>query len=41
MSVIENYREWANGVGDVVLDWARNGQDSDATQVHERRRENM
>eukprot|EP00903_Cladosiphon_okamuranus_P006215 g6109.t1 len=32
MSIIENYREWANGIGDYVLDWARNGQTSDATE---------
>lgn len=33
MSAIGEYREWANGIGDVVLNWARNGQDSGATKV--------
>lgn len=35
MFIVDNYREWANGIGDVILDWARNGQNSDATKVHD------
>lgn len=32
-SAIGDYREWANGVGDLILDWVRDGQESTATQV--------
>lgn len=34
-SAIGDHREWANGIGDLILDWARDGQESTATQVME------
>lgn len=30
---IEGYRAWANGIGDIVLEWAWNGETGRATQV--------